>query len=146
MDTLGCLYPGAPAKVEDLLLRFIEFKDRESLAVGPLAVLPVPVVHPSGSTAYGLRISVGGRVVAYSGDTAWTPALAEIARDADLFICECTGYDTPIPSHLHYTELRPQLAELKARRTVLTHLGAKALARLADFDVEVAEDGQTIAL
>jgi ribonuclease BN (tRNA processing enzyme) len=146
MDTLGCLYPGAPARVENLLLRFIEFKDRESLAVGPLGVLPVPVVHPSGSTAYGLRLSVGGRVVAFSGDTAWTPALAEIARDADLFICECTGYDTPIPSHLHYRELRAALPELKAKRTVLTHLGASMLDHLGDLDVEVAEDGQTIEL
>jgi ribonuclease BN (tRNA processing enzyme) len=126
MDTLGCLYPGAPAKIENLLLRFIEFKDRETLAVGPLGVLPVPVVHPS--------------------DTGWTPAIAELARDADLFICECTGYDKAVPSHLHYAELRPQLAELKARRTVLTHLGASALAHLGDLDVEVAEDGQTIEL
>jgi ribonuclease BN (tRNA processing enzyme) len=146
MDTLGCLYPGAPAKIENLLLRFIEFKDRETLAVGPLGVLPVPVVHPSGSTAYGLRVNIGGRVVAYSGDTAWTPALADLARDADLFICESTGYDQPIPSHLHYKELRPQLAELKAKRIVLTHLGATALAHLGDLDVEVAEDGQTIEL
>ena len=146
MDTLGCLYPGAPARVENLLLRFIEFKDRESLAVGPLGVLPIPVVHPSGSTSYGLRLSVGGRVVAFSGDTAWTPALAEIARDADLFICECTGFDTPIPSHLHYRELQPALPELKARRTVLTHLGTTMLAHLGELDVEVAEDGQTIQL
>ena len=96
--------------------------------------------------AYGLRLSVGGRVVAFSGDTAWTPALAEIAKDADLFICECTGYDTPVPSHLHYRELQPALPELQARRTVLTHLGASMLARLGELEVEVAEDGQTIQL
>jgi ribonuclease BN (tRNA processing enzyme) len=146
MDTLGCLYPGAPAKVEGLLLRFIEFKDRESLAVGPLGVLPIAVVHPSGSTAFGLRLTVGGRTVAFSGDTAWTPALADVARDADLFICECTGFDQPIPSHLHWRELRASLRELKARRTVLTHLGATALDHLAEIDAEVAEDGQTIEL
>ena len=146
MDTLGCLYPGAPARVESLLLRFIEFKERESLAVGPLGVLPIPVVHPSGSTAFGLRLTVGGRILAFSGDTAWTPALAELARDADLFICECTGYDQPIPSHLHWRELRASLPELKARRTVLTHLGAAALDHLGDIDAEVVEDGQTIEL
>jgi ribonuclease BN (tRNA processing enzyme) len=146
MDTLGCLYPGAPAKAENLLLRFIEFKDRESLAVGPLGVLPIPVVHPSGSTAYGLRVNIGGRVVAFSGDTAWTPALADIARDADLFICECHGFDAPEATHLHYKELRPALPELKARRTVLTHLGTAMLANLGALDVEVAEDGQTIML
>jgi ribonuclease BN (tRNA processing enzyme) len=146
MDTLGCLYPGAPAKAENLLLRFIEFKDRESLAVGPLGVLPIPVVHPSGSTAYGLRVSVGGRVVAFSGDTAWTPALIDIARDADLFICECHGFDTPEATHLHYKELRPAIPAFKARRTILTHLGTAMLANLGAVDLEVAEDGQTIML
>ena len=107
-------------------------------------MLPIPVVHPSGSTAYGLRVNLGGRVVAFSGDTAWTPALGELARDADLFICECTAFDTPVPAHLTYRELRPALADLGARRTILTHLGASMLAHLADLDVEVAEDGQTI--
>jgi ribonuclease BN (tRNA processing enzyme) len=146
MDTLGCLYPGAPAKVESLLLRFIEFKDRETLAVGPLKVLPVPVVHPSGSTSYALRMHVGGRVVAFSGDTGMTPVLGEVARDADLFICECTGYDAPIPAHLHWTELRPLLPELGAKRTILTHLGSSMLEHQAELDVEVAEDGQTVEL
>ena len=146
MDTLGCLYPGAPAKVEGLLLRFIEFKDRETLAVGPLSVLPVPVVHPSGSASYALRLQVGGRVVGFSGDTGMTPALMDVARDADLFICECTGYDTPVPSHLHWSELRPLLPELGARRTILTHLGPSMLAHQAELDVDVAEDGQTIEL
>src|SRR3954452_22974257 len=69
MDTLGCLYPCAPAKGESLPPRFIEFKNRDSLAVAPRGVLPVPVVNPSASAAYGLRVSIGGRVVHYSGDT-----------------------------------------------------------------------------
>ena len=40
----------------------------------------------------------------------------------------------------------PALPELKARRTVLTHLGTAMLANLGALDVEVAEDGQTIML
>ncbi|HEY8548975.1 MAG TPA: MBL fold metallo-hydrolase [Vicinamibacterales bacterium] len=147
MDTLGCLYPGAPSVVEERLsLKFVEYKEREPARIGVLQVLPVPVVHPSGSTAYGLRIEAGGRVLAFSGDTAWTPALAEIARDADLFICECTFYDTPHPSHLHYTQLRGALDELGARRTVLTHLGPEMLQRLQDVDIHVPEDGDVIEL
>jgi ribonuclease BN (tRNA processing enzyme) len=147
MDTLGCLYPGAPSKVDErLTLHFVEFKEREATRLGPLSVLPVPVVHPSGATAFGLRIDAGGRVIGYSGDTAWTPALGELARDADLFICECCAYDTPIPFHLHYTQLRASLGELGARRLILTHLGPRTLERLAELDLEVAEDGQVIEL
>jgi ribonuclease BN (tRNA processing enzyme) len=147
MDTLGCLYPGAPSKVdEQLALRFVELKDREPATIGPLTVLPVPVVHPSGATAFGLRIDAGRAVIGFSGDTAWTPALGEIARGADLFICECCGYDIAVPSHLHYTHLRASIAQLGARRLVLTHLGATMLARLAEIDLEVAEDGQVIEL
>jgi ribonuclease BN (tRNA processing enzyme) len=147
MDTLGCLYPGAPSKVdENLSLRFVELKEREPARIGPLSVLPVPVVHPSGAAAFGFRIDAGGRVIGFSGDTAWTPALGEIARDADLFICECCGYDTPVPFHLHYAQLRAAIGELGARRLILTHLGASMLARLTELDLEVAEDGQVIEL
>lgn len=146
MDTLGCLYPGAPAKVEGLLLRFIEFKDRESLAVGPLGVLPVPVVHPSGSTAYGLRINVGGRVVAFSGDTAMTPALAEIARDADLFICECYSYEKKIPAHTDFKTLETHVPRIAPRRLVLTHMSVDMLANRHRVAQETAEDGMVLTI
>jgi ribonuclease BN (tRNA processing enzyme) len=147
MDTLGCLYPGAPAKVDEMLsLQFVEFRDREPVRVGPLGVLPVPVSHPSGAASFGLRVESGGRLVAFSGDSAWTPAIAEIARGADLFICECYAYDTEVPFHVRWTQLRPALGELDARRVVLTHLGPDMLAHLGELDVEVAEDGQVIDL
>jgi ribonuclease BN (tRNA processing enzyme) len=146
-DTLGCLYPGAPSKVDERVpLEYVEYRDRQSLRVGPLEVLPVPVVHPSGASAYALRVSIGGRVVAFSGDTEVTPALADVASGADLFICECVGYDQPIPFHLHYTQLKGLLPTLGARRIVLTHLGPKALAHASELAYEVAEDGMEIEL
>jgi ribonuclease BN (tRNA processing enzyme) len=37
-----------------------------------------------------LRVTDGSRTIAYSGDTAPTPSLTELARDADLFLCEAT--------------------------------------------------------
>ena len=40
--------------------------------------------------AYGFRISRGDRLLAYSGDSAPTSQLAELARGADLFVCEAT--------------------------------------------------------
>lgn len=50
-------------------------------------------MHPSGDNAYSLRFEVGGKVIACSGDTEWTDALAEAARGADLLIAEAYFYD-----------------------------------------------------
>lgn len=41
-----------------------------------------------GVEAYGLRAESQGKVLAYSGDTGPCDALAELARGADLFLCE----------------------------------------------------------
>jgi ribonuclease BN (tRNA processing enzyme) len=144
-DTLGCLYPGAPSKVDERVpLQHVEYHDRQSVRIGPLDVLPIPVVHPSGATSYGLRIAINGRIVAFSGDTEWAPALAEVASGADLFICECYAFDKAVPFHVRYTQLRDAAGTLGARRVILTHLGREALLRVSEMTIEVAEDGQEI--
>ena len=66
---------------------------------------PFEVVHPSGAPAYGLRLEIAGRTIAYSGDTEWTPSLVDVADGADLFICECFGWETDVPSHLSHRVL-----------------------------------------
>jgi ribonuclease BN (tRNA processing enzyme) len=40
--------------------------------------------------AYGFRVREGERLLAYSGDSAPTHELADLARGADLFVCEAT--------------------------------------------------------
>jgi ribonuclease BN (tRNA processing enzyme) len=40
--------------------------------------------------SYGFRVSQNARTLAYSGDSAPTRELAELARGADLFLCEAT--------------------------------------------------------
>jgi ribonuclease BN (tRNA processing enzyme) len=40
--------------------------------------------------AYGFRIREGDKLLAYSGDCAPTPELADLAHGADLFVCEAT--------------------------------------------------------
>ena len=40
--------------------------------------------------AYALRATDGTRTLAYSGDSGPSEALTEVARDADLFVCEAT--------------------------------------------------------
>ncbi|MGH3004309.1 MAG: MBL fold metallo-hydrolase [Gaiellaceae bacterium] len=41
-------------------------------------------------TSHGFRVTQDGKTLAYSGDSAPTRELAELARGADLFLCEAT--------------------------------------------------------
>src|SRR5581483_5398912 len=104
------------------------------------------VAHPSGAPAHALRLAADARVIAYSGDTAWTEALLDVARDADLFLCEAYTLDKPVPHHLSYATLRQHRPRLTCRRLLLTHVGPELLARRAEVDDEIAEDGQMVAL
>ncbi len=119
---------------------------RDPSRIGPLTVRAFPVVHTPGSEAVALRVEAGGRTVAYSGDSEWTPALAEAAADADLFIAEAYSFERAIPYHLSYRVLMSHRAELSARRILLTHLGPETLSSLGALELEHASDGTSIQL
>ena len=52
--------------------------------------------HPSGAPSLGWRLGHDGKALAYSGDTGWTPTLAELAAGADLLLVECSGGLDPL--------------------------------------------------
>ena len=108
------------------------------------------VIHQSGAPSTALRLSDGKKTFAYSGDTEWTDALLAIAKDADLFMCECYAYaGTKISGHMSWEILQARLADLGARRTMITHMNATVLARAEEIEagggVLVAADGLTMA-
>jgi ribonuclease BN (tRNA processing enzyme) len=96
--------------------------------------------------AHAYRVDVAGKTVAYSGDTEWTDVLTDVARDADLFICESNYFDKEMKFHLSYRTLAEHRAELRCKRLILTHLGPESLARRGEIREEVARDGLTIEL
>ncbi len=126
------------------------------VSIGPFTVTPHEVVHPV--AAYGMRIvDDGGAVLAYSGDTDVCPALAELARGADLFICEASfseGRAGPPGLHLSGGAAGAQATRAGARRLVLTHVPpwndpqeALAAAKASfDGEVELARPGATYLL
>ncbi|HET8569408.1 MAG TPA: MBL fold metallo-hydrolase [Candidatus Limnocylindria bacterium] len=126
-------------------LSFVVLGDR-AVRLGPAEVSAHPVWHVESSEPHGLRVRVGGRTIAYSGDASWGPQLPALADGADLFICESTTYETRDPVHLSVKELLAHRGELHAERIVVTHLGKETLAHLADLGIEHADDGTTIAL
>ena len=55
---------------------------------GPFELTGVPLPHFVPNA--GIRVQAGEMALAYTGDTGPDPALAELGRDADLFIIEAT--------------------------------------------------------
>ncbi len=109
-----------------------------------VTVFEVP--HATALTCLALRFELEDRVVAYSGDTAWTPALPHLAAGADVFVCEATLRDDPTPTHLSYRELLAHRHEFDARRILLTHLGPEMLDATVESPFELAQDGGRIEI
>jgi ribonuclease BN (tRNA processing enzyme) len=147
-DAQEVLYPGSSQLTLRFPLEIVELEAGRSASFGDLAAEPFDVIHPSGAPAFALRLSWRDRVVAFSGDTEWTDALIEVARDADLFISECYGYEAKAPYHLNFKTLSARREELRVKRLLLTHLSGDMLSRAGDLDsdLEVAEDGMLIEL
>ena len=139
-------FPGSTRVARKFATTFVELPPRDASAIGPATVTPCPVVHESGAPSYALRVEYGGKRIAYSGDTEWTDALIDVARDTDLFVCEAYTFDRRIRYHLDYATLAANASRIETRRIVLTHMGPDMLVHQADSRVECAADGLTIDL
>ena len=140
------LFPGSTGIPAKFALTLIEMPEHAPQTVGPVRVTPYLVTHYSGAPPYALRIECDGRTMTYSGDTEWAENLVPAARGADLFIVEAYFYDKKIKYHLDYATLRSRLAEIGAKRVILTHMSAEMLARRAEVDHECAEDGLVVTI
>ncbi|NED96195.1 MBL fold metallo-hydrolase [Phytoactinopolyspora alkaliphila] len=91
--------------------------------IGPFRVTTARMAHPV--PAYAIRLEHAGSVLVYSGDTGPTPALADLARGADLLLCEAAfDDDAENPADLHLTgrEAGEHAAAAGVSRLVVTHV------------------------
>jgi len=116
----------------------------EETELGGALVSALPVKHVKESDPHGLRVRVGDKLVAYSGDATWSDDLARVAKGADLFICDASFFDSDDPSHISYRTLMSHRDELECQKIMLTHLGAETLARIGELEIEHAVDGTTV--
>ena len=114
--------------------------------LGGARVSALPVRHVAMSEPHGLRVEVGGTLIAYSGDARFTSELLAVSKGADLFICEATSFVREDPAHISYRQLMAHRDEFEAKRIVLTHLGAETLAHLAEVELEYSTDGVQIEI
>lgn len=137
-------FPGLSQTKQKFPIEFLEFtKEKEEKWQG-IKIIPFEVLHASGAPAYAVRLEGEERVLAYSGDTEWVPALEIAARNADIFISEAYFFEKKIKYHLTYQTLLEKHENLKCRRIILTHLHEDVLSRVKELKLEWAEDGQEI--
>ncbi|MFN2627137.1 MAG: MBL fold metallo-hydrolase [Gaiellaceae bacterium] len=99
-----------------------EYADGQAFRAAGLEVTPLRVPHYE-LLNFGLRVSNGLRSLAYSGDSAPSPQLEELARDVDLFLCEATlaQEEQGLRGHLTADEAVAAFARSGARRLLVIH-------------------------
>jgi ribonuclease BN (tRNA processing enzyme) len=101
-----------------------EYGGGEPFEAAGCSVTAAAVPH-YGLEAYAFRVENGARTLAYSGDSAPGGALPELARDADLFVCEATllrgELDGELRGHLSLDEAEEAFEASGARELLVTH-------------------------
>jgi ribonuclease BN (tRNA processing enzyme) len=122
-----------------------EYDEGESFAAGGFELSARRVPH-YGHNAFALRVERDGAVLAYSGDSAFSDVLVDVARDADVFLCEATLAEPELTEPVGHMTAEHAL-ELAGRanvgRLVLTH---RPIDRLVPAGAEAAYDGLVVAL
>jgi ribonuclease BN (tRNA processing enzyme) len=101
-----------------------QYADGETFEAAELRLTPHRVPHYEVET-YALRVTDGKRTLAYSGDSGPSDRLVEVARDADLFLCEATlreGREAgELRGHLSEDEAVDAYRRSGAKRLVIVH-------------------------
>jgi len=137
-DAVGYSLAGRPLPFP---LHFVEIGDGASVDLGPARVTAFQTLHDPSSCPHGFAVEADGRRLVYSGDTGWFDGLPGHARSADLFVCECTFYENPLPDHLSYRLLSERRDRIGCERLILTHLGSEMTDRRGQLEIATADDG-----
>jgi ribonuclease BN (tRNA processing enzyme) len=145
-EAMECLFPGSSTVSRRFPVEVTELPPGSTATVAGVQVAAWLADHPSGAPALALRLTLAGRVIAYTGDTAWTDMLIAAADGADLLIAEAYRMDQAIPYHLRHADLAAHRADLACRRIVLTHMGPDVLAQQDRLGFEAACDGLVLTI
>ncbi len=141
---MECLFPGSSSVSRGFPVDVVDLDPGATATVAGMEVTAWEVDHPSGAPPLALRLTLGGKVIAYTGDTAWTDSLIEVAADSDLFIAEAYYWDKAVPYHLRHTDLAAHLDQLASARILLTHMSSDMLNRQDEASFDSAYDGLVV--
>jgi ribonuclease BN (tRNA processing enzyme) len=140
------LYSEAAATPFPFPLEFRELRPGTDHTIGGVTVHAFRVPHQTSCVSLGLRVSVDGRHILYSGDSSWSEDFVAKSRGTDLFLCECFLLDTRVEYHMNYQDLFRNVPRLGSKRILLTHFGREFLDGRSDVTLECAEDGMVVTL
>lgn len=93
---LGRISADSLDEVDDMsdTFAFSAWRKGHTELVDACTITPFPVIHPIETYALRVEDNHTGKVLAYSGDSAYTDELVTCARGAEVFLCEATWGDT----------------------------------------------------
>jgi len=138
------MYADSAEEPRPYAVHFVESHPGEQLLYSGMQIIPFNVPHQQNPPSYGVELKAGGRKIVFTGDSGWTEDLATHTQGADLFICECSFFETRLPTHLDYIRIAENLARFGAKRTILTHLGVEVLERQEEIEIETGYDGLVV--
>ncbi len=139
------MYIGTADQLDELDLKFVEYKHEESLSLGDKSISVWKVEHSPPSLPHGIRLEWHGKKIAFSGDTSWTENLLPLSRGTDLFICECNFQKEVSFGHLSYEELLRKHQLFETKSLWLNHM-ANEVFDATDFKFNRLYDGQKIRI
>jgi len=144
------MFPGTKADLQKLIgrLEFVVLEPGDEAKLGPMqvAAMRTPHMKPP-ETSLALRLQINGKTLVFSGDSGWSEEIVNFADGADLFLCECTYFDsTELDFHMNYPGLSANRERFKVGRMLLTHVGREVLDRIGDVKLEIAHDGMKVSV
>lgn len=146
MQLFRAMYADSAEEKLPFDLRFIEITPEKELLLDGRRIDCFHVPHTESSPSYGYSIQSAGKRVVFSGDSGWTEHLLRHTKGADLFICECSFFESRFDMHLDYPRIAENAGRFGAKRIVLTHLGQEVLQHQNEIAMEMAFDGMMIEL
>ncbi|WP_432709028.1 MBL fold metallo-hydrolase [Pedobacter sp.] len=140
------LYPGSAKNLDEEMFIYTTYTSEQVLKTDCFSLEVFPVIHTEQAMPHGLKLTLQGKVVSYSGDTSWCDNLIAIAKNADLFICECTFYNHEGKGHLNYHTIMQHRPELDCEMLLLTHLDQEMLDAADKVEVPCAYDGMKLTI
>jgi ribonuclease BN (tRNA processing enzyme) len=127
--------------------KFVVLEPGCSTRLGKFQVRAIRSPHTKPDVSLSLRVDGGGKSIVFSGDSGWNDDLVTLSDGADLFLCECTYFESAqLTFHMNYPLLAANRDKFKVGRMVLTHLGREVLSRENEIDIEMGFDGMKIEI
>lgn len=104
-------------------LEIIEIEEHERFEIRP-DLEAVAMKTPHTAESHAIRIfDKNATTVVYTADTGFTKVLGDFARNADLFVCECSFFkNKPTEKHLELAEVMFLARYGRPKKVLLTHL------------------------